>query len=188
MRREINSEELGFFYRATGEAIFQLQYVEEDLCKFYILICAHFNCDGITRDNAEMRLEKINKKTLGQLIGLLENTGRVQNAMLSDLKEFNSLRKWVVHNSMRENGEDLYTDQGRENFARKILAFTDMAMSIHRGISDSLMHLVTTSGYTTEEQIMKVARSEIDRLKGNAQQGQARGRWASPSVVDTPGL
>jgi len=168
VRREINSEELEFFYRATGEAIWQLQHVEEALCKFYIVYCIHFNCDGVTRSNAEKRLQRISKKTLGQLIGLLENTGYVQEAMLSDLKEFNLLRKWVVHNSMRENGEDLYTDQGRKEFALKVITFTDMARGIHKGISDSLMHLVTQTGYATEEQIMEVANSEIDRLKGNA--------------------
>ncbi|GAB2585439.1 hypothetical protein [Nitrincola alkalisediminis] len=168
MRREINAEELEFFYRATGEAIWHLQYVEEALCKFYIMCCVHFKCDGITRVNAEEMLAKVSKKTLGQLIGLLENTGRVHEVMLSDLKEFNSLRKWVVHNSMRENSEDLYTDQGRELFAHKMLNFTDMAISIHKGISDSLMNLVTTTGYATEEQIMKTAYSEINRRKGNA--------------------
>jgi hypothetical protein len=168
MRREITSEELGFFYRATGEAIWQLQYVEDALCKFYIIVCIHFGCDGITRENAEMNQEKSGRKTLGQLIGLLERTERVQDSMLSDLKEFNSLRKWVVHNSMRESGQDLYTDHGREEFAKKLLVFGDMAKSIHNAISDSLMHLVTTAGHATEEQIMRMANSEIDRLKGNA--------------------
>tara|TARA_R110001599_G_scaffold279211_1_gene480535 strand:- start:475 stop:981 length:507 start_codon:yes stop_codon:yes gene_type:complete len=168
MRREINSEELGFFYRATGEAIWQLQYVEDALCRFYIIVCIHFGCDGITRENAEMIQQKISRKTLGQLIGLLERTERVQNSMLSDLKEFNSLRKWVVHNSMRESGQDLYTDQGRDEFAKKLLVFGDMARSIHNGISDSLMHLVTTAGHATEEKIMRMANSEIDKLKGKA--------------------
>ncbi|RUO21828.1 hypothetical protein [Aliidiomarina haloalkalitolerans] len=167
MRREIYPEELGFFYRATGEAIWQLQYVEDALCKFYIMYCVHFNCDCIDRNNAKKKLAKISKLTIGHLIRLLENTGQVQEKMLLDLKEFNSLRKWVVHNSMRENGEDLYTDQGREQFANKVLAFTDMARSIHKGICDSLMHLVTTTGCATEQQIMETAYSEIDRLKGN---------------------
>lgn len=67
MRREINSEELGFFYRATGEAIWQLQYVEDSLCKFYIVICIHFGCDGITRENAEMIQKKISRKTWASL-------------------------------------------------------------------------------------------------------------------------
>lgn len=166
MRREINSEELDFFYRATGEAIWQLQYVEDALCKFYIIVCIHLGCDGITRENAEINQQKISRKTLGQLIGLLERTGHIQDAMLSDLKEFNSLRKWAVHNSMRENGNDLYTDQGRDEFANKLLVFGDMARSIHNGISDSLLHLVTTAGHATEEQIMRTANSEIDKLKG----------------------
>lgn len=168
MRREINFEELGFFYRATGEAIWQLQYVEDALCKFYIIVCIHFGCDGITRENAEMNQKQISRKTLGQLIGLLERTERVQSSMLSDLKEFNSLRKWIVHNSMRENGQDLYTDHGRDEFAKKLLVFSEMARSIHNGISDSLMYLVTTAGHATEEQIMRMANSEIDRLKGRA--------------------
>ncbi|PCJ92956.1 MAG: hypothetical protein COA46_03025 [Porticoccaceae bacterium] len=168
MRRQINSDELAFFYSASGEAIWYLQYVEEALCKFYIIIGIHFNCDGINRNNAKKNLRKINQKTLGQLIGLIEKTGRVPQAMLADIKEFNNLRKWVVHNSMRENGQDLYTDSGREHFFQKITAFSDMARSLHNSISTSLMQLVTDSGYTTEEQIMATANLELERLKGNA--------------------
>ena len=168
MRREISPDELAFFYRATGEAIWQLQYVEEALCKFYLMYCIHFACNGINRENHERELKKISKKTLGQLIGLLESTNHVAEKMLSDLKEFNSVRKWIVHNSMRENGNDLYTDQGRKDFAHKVLNFTNMATAIHKSISDSLMSIVTASGYATEKEILKVADSEIAQLKGNA--------------------
>ena len=168
MRREICSDELEFFYKATGEAIWHLQYVEDALCKYYVVVCIHFGCDGVNRENAEAVCAKVGRKTLGQLIGFLERTGRAPDAMLSDLKDFNTLRKWVVHNSMRENGSDLYTDEGREAFAKKLLIFGEMARSIHNGISDSLMHLVTAAGHATEDQIMRRAISEIAILKGNA--------------------
>jgi len=167
VQREVTQSELEFFYIKTGEAIWQLQFVEEDLCKFYIIICAHFNCCGIDKENADIKLKQINKKTLGQLIGLLEKTHKVPDSMLTDLKEFNELRKWVVHNSIRENGHDLYTDHGRELFALQVLKFTEMATTLHKNITNILMVLVTKSGYATEESILKTANAEIDRLKGN---------------------
>jgi hypothetical protein len=119
MRREITAEELQYFYMATGEALWHLQYVEDALCKFYIICCIHFQCEGVTRDNATKKMDGIKKKTLGQLIGLLEKTKYAPNEMLADLKSFNNERKWIVHNSMRDNGNDLYTDQGRNDFTIK---------------------------------------------------------------------
>lgn len=168
MRREINSEELSIIYQATGQAIWHLQYVEDALCQFYIIYCIQFGFNGFNRENAESKLAQVNKKTLGQLIGLVEKTGKAPSAMLDDLKKFNSLRKWVVHNSMRENGNDLYSDRGREEFVLKVVAFTDMAISIHDNISEQLMGLVTTSGFATEEQIIQMANLQIERLKGKA--------------------
>tara|TARA_R110002167_G_scaffold296423_1_gene500853 strand:- start:97 stop:603 length:507 start_codon:yes stop_codon:yes gene_type:complete len=166
VQREVTQSELEFFYIQTGEAIWQLQFFEEGLCKFYIILCVHFNCSGIDKENADIKLKQMNRKTLGQLIGLLEKTNKVPDSMLTDLKAFNELRKWVVHNSIRENGHDLYTDKGRESFALQMLKFTGMATTLHKSIRNTLMVLVTKAGYATQDSILKSANAEIDRLKG----------------------
>ncbi|MCP4597858.1 hypothetical protein [Neptuniibacter sp.] len=167
MRRQINQQELEFYYLQTGEAVWQLQYVEEALCKFYIIFCIRFNTNGVTRENAEYKLSQINKKTLGQLIGLLDSVGNVPNSFMIKLRKFNNERKWLIHNSLRENGNDLYTEQGRNDFAIKVVSFNRMAKEIHDQSADIIMKLVTRSGYATEQEIIQMALKEINDHKGN---------------------
>ncbi len=163
----MNIEELYFFYQKTGEAIWHLQYVEDALVKLYMIkaiILEPGNMDD-TAINSEM--DKLNKKTLGQLIGLAENSSIVSEEVLSRLKEFNGIRKWVVHNSNRESRESLYTDSGRSAFMYKIQNFIDMSVELHSKLKEALIQYGRDCGID-EAPVIAATQEHMQKLRGEA--------------------
>ncbi len=164
MRREIYPEELNYFYQKTGEAIWHLQIVEDFLVKLYMVKGVIVSPGRLTEIEAQSELVKLEKKTLGQLISLLEKSDWVSQDFIVRLKEFNSIRKWIVHNSGRQSGESLYTDQGRFDFISKIVEFTNLAVGFQKEIRDSLVDYGEEKN-VSKENIFDEARIRIDRLK-----------------------
>tara|TARA_R110002050_G_scaffold6914_2_gene27756 strand:- start:96 stop:599 length:504 start_codon:yes stop_codon:yes gene_type:complete len=166
VRRQINANELAFFYQKTGEAIWHLQHVEDFLVKLYFVKFIAKKPQSVEETEASLQLGKLGKKTLGQLIGLLEKSNILSSAFLEKLKGFNNQRKWVVHNSNRESGDSLYTETGRLNFIERICTFTDLAIEIQKEIEASLLQYVSEQGISSDE-IAVVANRSIEKLQGN---------------------
>ncbi len=166
MRREIYPDELSCFYQKTGEAIWHLQSVEDFLVKLYMIKAVIVSPGSLSESEAQIELAKLEKKTLGQLIGLFEKKDWVSGDFINRLKEFNSSRKWVVHNSGRENGESLYTDHGRRFFLSKICDFTNQAVGFQKEIQDALIDYGNAQKISTDK-VLEEANKHIEKLKGN---------------------
>ena len=167
MRREINQYELSFFYQKIGEAIWQLQHVEDLLINLYFIKSHAKEPNSIPEEEANKILKKLQKNTLGQLIGLIKNSSIMPNEFINTLKDFNETRKWVVHNSMRADGDELYTSTGRNEFVTKVCAFTDTAMTIQRLIEAEVLDYGSKKGFS-KEVIFEMANEHISKLKGQA--------------------
>ncbi len=167
MRREISESELTFFYQKTGEAIWHLQYVEDFLAKLYFIKIIAVKPNGISEKDAKKPMKDLEKKTLGQLIGLVESTSSLSPSGITKLKEFNDIRKWIVHNSNRESGDSLYTDSGRDYFVSKICKFTGMAIELQKLIERELVNYGVDCNVSPEE-IHMSAKNTVNKLKGKA--------------------
>ena len=165
MRREISEDELRFFYQKTGEAIWHLQYVEDFLSKLYFVKEIASGPSSITEPVAKEEMAKLSRKTLGQLIGMVEKASLVPNSLIAKLKSFNDTRKWVVHNSSRESGHDLYTDAGRAEVFGRILEFTNNAIALQKEIESDLLDHHVSHGLSVE-QVYDDAENTIRKLKG----------------------
>lgn len=151
MGREIAPQELSYFYQKTGEAIWHLQHVEDFLIKLFIVGSIHLKINGISAQNAEAKLSQYNKKTLGQLIGLLDGSEIVTNEFIGKLKAYNDIRKWIVHNSMRETENCLYSQEDRDFFITRTTTFTDLSIEIQRDIEVRLWELTVAGGISPDE-------------------------------------
>lgn len=165
MRREIYQEELSYFYQKTGEAIWHLQIVEDLLVRLYIIKAVMVTVGSISEDEAASQITKLQRKTLGQVIGLFEKGNWVSTDFIRRLKDFNSMRKWIVHNSAREDGETLYTDKGRERFLSKICQFTGQAVGFQHEIREVLVEYANEQGVQTDK-IFEQSKRTIRKLRG----------------------
>lgn len=164
-RRQINSEELSFFYQKIGEAIWQLQYVEIFLTQLYFIKAIAKCPDTVREEDVFVHMLELEKKTLGQLIGLIESKNIATKAFIDKLKDFNNKRKWVVHNSNREHGKMLYTEDGRSYFIQEIHKFINFAIDIQKEIEQDLLQYTQNFDIDVEE-IKNNATKIIDDLKG----------------------
>lgn len=161
MGREIAPQELSYFYQKTGEAIWHLQHVEDFLIKLYIIGSIHFKINGISSANAELKLNQYSKKTLGQLIGLLDGTPIVTEEFIENLRGYNDIRKWIVHNSMRETENCLYSQRDRDFFIRRTTKFTELSVEIQGDIEARLWELTLASGISSQE-VMARANATVE--------------------------
>lgn len=167
MRRQILPDELDYLFNRIGTAIWHLQNVEGAIVPFIIVKGIAKELNSLPKRRADELEAKYNKMTLGQLIGQLTNLALVEETLLKRLKTFNSERKWIVHNSVRESGDHLYTLSGRNNFFIRVEAFIEEAISLHHHIGDLLTDYVVSKGASID-QINRIAHSEIRKLKGEA--------------------
>lgn len=166
MRRQINELELHFFYTKVGEAIWHLQHVENNIAVFILIKGIAKELNSLPKSEAIKHQQRLNKLTLGQLIGESENLQILSEELLLRVKAFNNERKWVVHNSVNESGHELYTDGGRTYVFNKILSFIEEAIALNKAVERELIQYSVSKGQSLEE-IEQIAINHINKLKGN---------------------
>jgi hypothetical protein len=165
MRRQISPRELDYLFHRIGTAIWHLQNVENSLVPLIIIKGIAVDLNSIEESEA-LRLEaKFNKLTLGKLIGKLTELDLVEPEFIERLRAFNDERKWVVHNSVFESGDHLYTESGRSQFFSRIERFVNEAENLHKYIGELVVEYSVTKGMSREE-IEARALEEIGRLRG----------------------
>lgn len=167
MRRQINPDELNYLYLKIGEAIWHLQYVENALVPFIIIKGIAIELNSLEETEALEHKRKLKKLTLGQLIGRAHKLNLLDEELSNKLKTFNQERKWLVHNSIFESGDELYTDHGRDNVFQKIENFIKEARMLHGHINESIVDYCVNKGMSREE-INRIAQNQISKLKGDA--------------------
>ncbi|WP_290516663.1 hypothetical protein [Alcanivorax sp.] len=165
MRRQINEIELDYLFHRIGTAIWHLQNVEDSLIPLIIIKGIAVEPNSLEESEALRHEAKLKKLTLGKLIGRLTELDLVESDFIERLREFNNERKWVVHNSVRESGDHLYTESGRNQFFSRIERFVDEAESIHKHIGELVIEYSVAKGMSRIE-IEARASKEIARLKG----------------------
>lgn len=165
MRRQINEDELDFFFTLIGRAVWHLQYVESSLGELYLIKGIIKEPNAITESEALKEKKKIQKKTLGQLLHAIKEEELVSDNLQTALDDFNQTRKWIVHKSLIENGADLYTSEGRELVFNKLNSFYDNSSTLQKMINHELMEFSVSKGGSMK-QIENYAKRKIAKLKG----------------------
>ncbi len=166
MRRQIDSKELNYLYSKIGEAIWHLQHVENVIASFVFMKGIAKELNSISKCDALKHEKRLNKLTLGNLIGEAEKFGIFEHTDVERIKSFNKERKWVVHNSIFESGNDLYTDSGREEIFARIEDFVSEAMTLHKHIGELTVEYSVSKGMK-KQQIYDAASNYLKNLKGD---------------------
>lgn len=165
MRRQINSDELGHLYKQIGEAIWHLQHVENALVPFIIIKGIAKEPNSLEEAVALKHQKELNKLPLGILIKRVTKLNILEEPLLNRIRRFNDERKWIVHNSVFESGDQLYTDSGRNAVFTRINEFIEEARFIYKSLGKLLMDYTISKGMD-EKEINEVAINHIRKLKG----------------------
>lgn len=165
MRRQISPEELDYLFHSIGAAIWHLQSVENALVPLIIFKGVVVEPNSVTESEALDLEAKFKALPLGKLIGKLVELKLVSSDLIERLRAFNNERKWIVHNSVFESGDHLYTDTGRNRVFSRLEAFIAEAIALHKHIGELIIEYSISKGIT-RDQIESHAISEIKRLKG----------------------
>jgi hypothetical protein len=160
-------EELELFYHIAGKAIWHLQYVEESLGHLFLYKAVLVKPNSVKEGKANEELIKVQKKPLGQLIADIERTEIISSELLERLKTFNQKRKWLVHKSLVEDGDNLYSSSGRLNVFKKIEDFTNEAILLQKEIAKEISRYSILIGLPIE-QLEEKAKNKLNKLKGRA--------------------
>ena len=165
MRRQINSDELNYLYTKLGQAVWHLQYVEDALVPLILIKGVAKKINSIERNVALDHEGKLRKLTLGKLIGKAQELDALNETLLNRLRNFNNERKWLVHNSIFESGNDLYTFDGRNQLFQRIECFIVEAQLLHKYIGEDIIEYSVGLGIPREK-IYGIATNKIKKLKG----------------------
>lgn len=165
MRRRISQDELSYLYHRIGKAVWHLQYVEEVLGYLYIIKGVIAEPYSMSEEDAEEKLRKTQTNTLGSLLTVIEKRNLVKDPLLTDLKNFNQVRRWLIHKSLIESGDDLYTDSGRKRVFDRIGNFIGEAIRLQKQVSSEITSYCVSKGIS-EAWINAKAEHEIRKLRG----------------------
>ncbi len=111
-------------YRALGRALWITQAFENTLA-YYLTMTLKLAPD-VAEEEARAILERTQKKTLGQLLRLCENT-EMSTKVEDRLEHFLQERNWLIHRSWRECSTDILNETRRSALLERIDGISDQA-------------------------------------------------------------
>ncbi len=174
MRRQINAPELHQFYLQIGAALWHIQYLEETLVSFIVLkISKERRCAGqaVTMADAQALLDKNRKLTLGPLLDVCMKRKIVPPELQARFAAFKLERHWLVHQSLRENGDDLYEDNARAAVFKRIDALGEEAAALKAIVFGDMTKWTLAQGLSQAD-VAKRAEEALRTLKGAPPQGR----------------
>lgn len=116
----IGPSELRQFYSKVGECIWHLQHVENALATCLALKLDLKDSQSVNREDADRHLAKHLRNTLGTSIRIASEKQVLGKELMAALAELKEERDWLVHRSMNENGDDLYSSNARSNLLDRL--------------------------------------------------------------------
>jgi hypothetical protein len=165
VRKRISQDVLSYLHHQIGKAVWYLQYVEEALGYLYIIKGVITEPYSMSEEEARLKLNNAQTATLGSLLGKIEKQNLIINPLLTDLKNLNKVRRWLIHKSLIESGDDLYTEDGRKRTFDKIENFIKEAIRLHKQVSSETTSYCVSKGIS-EAWINAKAKHDIRNLRG----------------------
>ncbi|MEA5410768.1 hypothetical protein VB737_03215 [Synechococcus sp. BA-120 BA3] len=166
MRREITSNELAALYGSVGRCIWHIQYLEDVLHTHLTLKVEIREPGRVTAAEAHELLAKHRRASQGTALGTAEKHGVLQSELLAELRTLKDERDWLVHRSMHQDGNSLYTDEGRNAVFSRLEALMQKSLHLKSKVIAETEAFCTGHGISSE-QTEKLAREKIARLRGD---------------------
>jgi len=118
-------------YFEAGAALFDCQSFEYGIA-YLLYLFARFGSEGFDASNAVAILEGEEKKTAGQLIGLLKRHLKVSEGIEEALSEALKARNKLIHRYLVENVERMAEPKEHEDIVKEIRALRSRVHKSHQ--------------------------------------------------------
>lgn len=167
MRRQMTPDELDDLFRCIGRNIWHIQYLE-DVLHIFLTMKIEIGAPGrITEKEAQILLAKHRRATLGTALRTAERNKALPECIMARLRILKEERDWLVHRSMNQEGDALYTAEGRNTVFTRLEEILDMTLSAKEQILVECQAFCSSHGIDAEA-TERIARLQIAKLKGEA--------------------
>ncbi len=167
MRRQLTADELDALYRSVGRCIWHIQYLEDALHTCLTLKIEIRTPGSVPENEARELLSKHRRASLGTALNTASRHAVLPPALLADLRALKSERDWLIHRSMHQNGESLYTTEGRSAVFSRLDTLMERTLELRDQVVAEIMAFCATHGISAQ-QSERMAREKIARLRGDA--------------------
>jgi hypothetical protein len=121
----------------------------------------------ITPCEAQELLAKHRRATLGTALSVASKHAVLGSELLAELRALKDERDWLVHRSMHQDGDSLYTDDGRKTVFSRLRDLKAKTLHIKSQIVAEVEAFCAGHGISPDE-ADKTARERIAWLRGDA--------------------
>jgi hypothetical protein len=165
MRRQITAEELTALYHDVGACIWHIQYLEDVLHTFLTIKVEIKEPGNIEKNEAMALLDKHRRATLGTAIRTAENARVLPQELIDQLRSLKDERDWLVHRSMHQDGDGLYTDYGRKAVFSRLALLQEQTIRLKSQIMSEVEAFCSGHGISSAE-ANALAKKQIAALRG----------------------
>lgn len=166
MRRQLTPDELESLYSSVGRCIWHIQYLEDVLHTILAMKVEIREPGRVTEVEACDLLAKHRRASLGTALGTAEKHDALQPELLADLRLLKDERDWLVHRSMHQDGDSLYTDEGRNRVFFRLEAMMQKTLHLKSKVLAEVEAFCAGHGILSKP-AENLAREQIARLKGD---------------------
>ena len=156
MRRSITPDELHEIYAAIGGAVWHLQFLEDVLVTYLTMRLKLKR--PVAPEKAYAVLQEQRRKTLGMLLNDAKRGKLVRGEVSEAFQALLEDRNWLIHRSMHEGSDQVYTDAGREALLSRLRALTERSITLKKALYKDVEEWYAGQG-------LDVARAEAIAVK-----------------------
>jgi hypothetical protein len=166
MSRQHTADELDALYRGVGRCIWHIQYLEDVLHTYLALKIEIREPGRISEKEAHKLLTKHRRANLGTTLRTAENHAALPPELLAELRGLKEERDWLVHRSMHQEGDSLYTDEGRYAIFFRLDALMERTLALKGKVAAEAMAFCASHGVSPRN-AEQLAHEQIARLRGD---------------------
>lgn len=134
------------FYSLIGEAVWQLQNLEEALNVLILVKNDLKVINKFTKDESDEILNKYKLNTFGSSIKIAEKNCLISNEFLNKLKTLNNERNWLIHKLVYKNRQDVYHSASRIKLFSRIKSFSLDIRKLHNLLGKEIENYAISVG------------------------------------------
>jgi hypothetical protein len=148
---------------AIGSAVWHLQFLE-DVLVTYVTMRLKIE-RPLSMEKAREILAEQRKKTLGALLKDARQANIVEGEMKEAFGVLLEERNWLVHSSMHESTDTLYTEQGKNALITRLRILEDRAIELKKKLAEDVFAWSATQGVDVA-QVKELSVDQIRKLRG----------------------
>lgn len=151
---QINEIELADFYHQIGAALWHIQFLEDILVNFLVGKIIHEKrCAKklVTTSDVEALFAEKRKLTLGPLIDTCASHRVIPQQAQARYAKFKKERHWLVHRSLVESGDDLYSTVARAAVFKRISTIREDTQSLKDQVVNDFEKWMAAHGVDVDE-------------------------------------